>query len=112
MELKNAFPAEAGIISMRRTASLQDGTIRITDDIRLEKEEKIEFHYVTPDEPKMLPDGTLSLGGRTFSYSPADLAVRVERVTNTWLPYEDLNFRSVCGRDCLWRICLSAKASE
>lgn len=112
MELKNAFPAEAGIISMRRTASLQDGAIRITDDIRLEKEGEIEFHYVTPDEPKMLPDGTLSLGGRTFSYSPADLAVRVERVTNTWLPYEDLNFRSVWGRDCLWRICLSAKASE
>jgi len=113
MELKNAFPADAGILSMRRTCALRDGAACITDTVRLDHEGEITFHYITVDEPKPQPDGSLSIAeGRTFRYAGEGLSLRVEKVENTWLPYEDLNIRASWGRDCLWRICLTAHARE
>ena len=36
----------------------------------------------------------------------------VEKVENKWLPYEDLDFQTLWHRDCLWRVCLKAKAQD
>ncbi|MBQ9691824.1 MAG: heparinase II/III family protein [Clostridia bacterium] len=113
MELKNAFPKSAGIVSMKRTCSLCDGNIKVKDDISLDHTGDIQFNYVTVDEPRVLDEKTLLLAENVaFEYECDGAELVIERVENTYLPYEDLNFRSVWGRDCLWRICLKTKASE
>jgi hypothetical protein len=113
MELKKAFKPEVGILSMRRTASLIDGVISITDDVKLDHEGDIQFNYLTLDEPKVLADGRLEISeGRIFEYDPTGLEYVAERVENTWLPYEDLNIQWTWKRDCLWRICLKARATN
>ena len=113
MELKNAFPREAGILSMHRSCTLAGGEIRVTDMIKLDHEGEICFSYLCVDEPKQLAEGRLALSTeREFLYDPDGLEIAVEKVENTWLPYEDLNFRSNWDRDCLWRICLTAKSAE
>jgi len=112
MELKNTFPAEAGITGMRRTCALVDGEITVTDEVTLDHEGEILFPYVTVDEPKVIADGRIALGAREFIYDPAGLTAEIEKVENKWLPYEDLNFKSCWGTDCLWRICLRAKAAQ
>ena len=110
LDLHKAFPAEAGITRMRRTASLQNGTVTVTDDVSLDHEGEILFPYVTLDEPKLLAAGKIALGEREITYDPDGVTASIEKVENTWLPYDDLNFRAVWGTDCLWRICLRTKA--
>lgn len=113
MELKNAFPKEAGIKSMKRTCSLSDGRVTIKDDVLLDHTGDIQFNYVTVDEPKRIDEKTLELsGGAIFSFECDGSELVIEKVENTFLPYEDLNFRAIWGRDCLWRICLKNKAKE
>jgi len=113
LELKNAFPKEAGILSMRRSCTLDDGEIRVTDAVKLDHEGEISFNYLCVDEPKQLSPGRLALSAeREFLYDPDGVELVLEKVENTWLPYEDLNFRSNWDRDCLWRICLLAKSAE
>jgi|GEM_PF-614497 len=113
MELKNAFPPAAGLVSMKRTCSLRDGTVTIEDTVKLEKEGTIQFNYVTLDEPKKLSENSYELSeGKIFTFCGEGLEAVVEKVENVTLPLDDLNFRSVWGRECLWRICLKAKAEE
>jgi len=113
MDLASAFPKEAGIISMRRTSSLRDSTVTVTDEVKLCRIDTIAFHYLTVDEPKPIADGTLALAeGCIFSYDGEGLTLTVEKAENTWLPYDDLNIPSTWDRDCLWRIVLTAKGTE
>ena len=110
MELKGAFPVEAGIESMRRTCQLDGSVIRVKDEVTLEREGDIQFNFVTVDEPKIIEDGKLAIAdGRVFTYN-TDLNLVIEKVENTYLPYDDLNFRGSWDRDCLWRITLRAHA--
>ena len=65
------------------------------------------------DEPSIIEDGRLSISdGRTFEFNPEGLETVIEKVENTFLPYEDLNFERVWHRECLWRIVLKARAVE
>ena len=110
LELKNAFAGDAGIVSMRRTCSLSDGTARISDRVELEREGEVRFNYVTYSEPRLIEDGKLSLGeDAVFEYSGDGLTLEIERIENKLLPYEDLNFEAIWGKDALWRISLTAK---
>ena len=112
-ELKEAFPAEAGILSMRRECKMEDGAVTVKDSVRLESEKEICFNYLTLDEPKILSAGRLEISnGAIFEYNPEGLELVIEKVENTKLPYEDLNFKSVWDRECLFRIVLKATASE
>ena len=112
MDLKNAFPKDAGIESMRRTCTLDGGIARVKDEVRADHEADIQFNYLTIDEPKIIEDGKLAIAeGRTFTYDKS-LALVIEKVENTYLPYDDLNFKGTWRRECLWRITLRARAKE
>jgi len=112
LELSGAFPPEAGIIRMHRTATLRDGAVTVADEVCLDHEGEIVFSYLTLPEPKLLGPGEIQLGRRRFTYDPGELSAEFEKVENTWLPYEDLNFRSVWGTECLWRIVFRTRARE
>ncbi len=112
MELKGAFPADAGIESMRRTCQLDESVIRVKDEVKLDHEGDIQFNFVTVDEPTVIEDGKLGIAdGRTFTYDTS-LALVIEKVENTYLPYDDLSFRGSWDRDCLWRITLRSHGTS
>ena len=112
MDIGGAYPAMAGVLSLVRTTSLADGKISVTDDVKLDHEGDIELHFLSVQEPKVVGEGKLELAdGRIFSFDK-DLALRLDRVENTRLPYEDLNIQAKWGVPCLWRISLSKHASE
>ena len=112
MELGGAFPTEAGIISMKRTCSIAGGEARITDTVKAHKESDIRFNYLTVDEPRIVKDGVLAIAeGRSFIYN-TDLTLEIEKVTNTYLPFEDLDIERLWQRPCLWRIVLKKRAAE
>ena len=112
MNLAGAFPKDAGIKRMQRTCTLKDGVITVTDEVEADREADIRFNFLLVDKPEVKEDGVLALGeGRTFTYDTA-LKLDIERVENTYLPYDDLNFEKLWQRECLWRIVLCAKAES
>ena len=113
MEIGGAFPKEAGIISMKRTVHLDGSVVRVTDDVRADHKAEICFNFLTLDEPKVISDGKLGLAeGRVFEFDSESLDLELERVVNTYLPYDDLNFERLWERECLWRIRLKKKAAS
>ncbi len=111
MELKGAFPTEI-IESMRRTCHLDGGVARVKDEVTLSEVGDIQFNYLTIDEPKVIEDGKLAIAeGRVFAYDKS-LGLVIEKVENTYLPYDDLNFKGTWRRECLWRITLRARADK
>ena len=112
MELGGAFPEEAGIISMRRTCQIKYGEALVTDTVKAKEESDICFNYLSVDEPKLIEPGRLALAeGRTLTYN-TDLELEIQKVENTYLPFEDLDFKRLWDRECLWRIVLKARATE
>ena len=112
MNLAGAFPKDAGIKRMQRTCQLEDGVITVTDEVEADHEADIRFNFVLVDKPEIKEEGVLALGeGRTFTYDTS-LKLEIEKVENTYLPYDDLNFQGSWGRDCLWRIVLYAKGES
>ena len=68
-ELKYAYPTEAGIESYKRTASLSDGTVTVTEDISLTEAKEIDFHLMLASKPEILEGGKIALPeGRTLTY--------------------------------------------
>ena len=62
--------------------------------------------------PEQIGEGRLAVAqGRTLTYDPS-LELVVEKVENTYLPFEDLDFKHLWQRDCLWRIVLKKHATE
>ena len=113
MELKNAFPKEAGILKMHRTLALERGKITVKDEVVLDQVGEITFSYLTLDKPQLLSDGKLKISqDRVLSFPTDGVELCVEKVENKWLPYEDLDFQTLWHRDCLWRVCLKAKAQD
>ena len=112
MDLAGAFPSEAGILKMQRTCSLVPGKITVKDEVELKEDGDIRFNFVTVDEPEVIANGKLKVAaGRTFNYDPT-LELEIEKVENKWLPYEDLSFRGLWQRECLWRIVLKANGNK
>ena len=112
MNLAGAFPKDAGVKRMQRTCKLDGGVITVTDEVEADHEADIHFNFVLVDKPEIKEEGVLALGeGRTFIYDTA-LKLDIEKVENTYLPYDDLNFQGSWKRDCLWRIVLSAKGER
>ena len=112
LNIAKAYPTEAGIISLVRTSHLTDGKITVTDDVKLELEGDIAFHFTCRNEPKLIADCTVDLGdGVTLSYDEA-LSIEIERVENKCLPYDDLKFKWAWDRECLWRTVFRIRAKE
>ena len=113
MNLAGAFPEEAGLEKMQRTCQLDGSVVRITDEVVLKEKGDIRFNYLTLDEPKIIEPGKLEIAqGRIFSYTTEGVRLIIEKVENTCLPYDDLNFQNVWERECLWRIVLQCESRE
>ncbi len=112
MDIAEAFPKEAGILSMIRTVSLTGGVVTVKDEVTADHVADIHFNYLTVDEPKAIGDGVLDIGsGRRMTYDTS-LTLTVEKVINFTKPIDDLNFMSSWGRECLWRVVLSKTAEN
>ena len=111
MDISEAYPKSAGVLSLVRTSQLEDGRITVTDEVKLDAERTMEFHLTSHAEPKLLGEGRVELAdSRILSYDPA-LELKIEKVENT-KPFEDLHFKSKWDVECLWRVCLSIRAKE
>ena len=111
MDLAGAFAKDSGIVKMQRTCSLTEGKITVRDEVVAERESDIHFNFLTVNEPRLLSDGKLEVAeGRTLSFDTS-LELEIEKVENKWLPYEDLSFRGLWNRECLWRIVLKTKGA-
>ena len=76
VQLKNTYPAEAGILSYVRCGQINDGGVIITDDISLDCEREIDFCFTTPTEPKIEGEGfILGDAAKLTCNIPAELSV-------------------------------------
>ena len=76
LQLKEAYPKEAGILSFIRCGQLTDSGIILTDTVELDSEREIDFSFTTPTEPKIEGNSFILGGGATLSCNtPAELSV-------------------------------------
>ena len=108
MELAHAYPAEAKVRSFVRTVVLnEENAVVITDEIRTEAEQEVDFRYMSCAEPHLLENGKIALAeGRIMEYDPR-LACEIEAFA-VCDPGIERNWQS----DTLWRIHLRATCTE
>ncbi len=99
MQLKDAYPEEAGIESFVRTAALSDGAVTVTDALTLKEEGTIAFHILLCDKPHKADNGSIPLAcGRVLTYNPT-LSVKCEEI-----PLTDGGLHRDWERDKLYRL--------
>ncbi len=97
MQLKGAYPEEAGIADLVRSVKLDDACVRVSDRVTLDDSREVDIHFLSPVEPQQNADGTLSLAeGVTLTY-PLDMAYRVEKIA-----MDDPNLQSNWKRPYLY----------
>ncbi len=60
MQLREAYPKEAGIVSYTRHTVLENDTVRITDEFELERETETDIHFMTVSDA-YIKDGAVYL---------------------------------------------------
>ena len=111
MDIADAYPEEAGLVSLVRTSSLEAGKITVTDKVTLREEGDISFHFTSHREPDVIDTGKLVLANGVVMEYDKSLSLTVERIENT-KEFEDINVKHQWDVDNLWRITLSARAAE
>ena len=106
MELKNAYPESAGIISYIRKAQLKDGKVVIRDTLALKREKKVVFHLLTHREPIVTSKGIILNTGVLLKCDPA-LEVKIESFSS-----DTFNSKSIWGTEKMYRICMCTKVKE
>ena len=102
MSLKSAYPSESRLEKFVRTGTLQDGKIKIIDDIELTEAGKVSFHLMVADLPEVTGKGTLRFAnGRIAEFDPS-LEVTIESIT-----LDDPAIIRSWNRETLYRIVLS-----
>ena len=79
LDLKNAYPEAAGVVSYQRSASLENGVITVKDSYKLNEAKRSAFSFMTIGEPESVGDGEFIYMGRTVSYDPS-LEYSIEEV--------------------------------
>ena len=103
LELKNAYPAEAGIVSYKRSAVLSDGKVTVTDDFALTEEKEIALHYITVDKPEFAGNEIRFASGHTAVFDAA-LTPSLDEI-----PLNNGKIGREWKRESLWRITLQSK---
>ena len=107
MEIKNAYPEEAGLKTYRRAFRLEGGRAIITDSFELDGKKEVVFHLMTHIKPLEDGAGKIKLAeGMTLTY-PTALSLRIEEFSP-----EGFNQKVKWDSDYFYRICLSCEASE
>ena len=108
MELKQAYPKESGLVKFVRTGELNNGEIRITDDIELDSQKKITFHFMTLNQPNVAENGTIQLNDqRKLHYDGNVLKASVEKIQ-----IEDPAISKNWNTDAVYRILLTAEKMQ
>lgn len=79
LDLVNAYPAEAGLVSYERSAVLENGVITVSDRFELNEAKPAVFSLMTLCEPESVGDGQFVINGRTVCFDPS-LAYSIEKV--------------------------------
>lgn len=104
LQLKEAYPDEAKIESWKRTGSLQNGTLTITDDWNIGGEGDVVFHYMLCSKPTLTAPGELTLeNGAVLKFDPA-VTPEIEVV--------DLNQTFDTARKPIWESRLTPRLFE
>ena len=104
MELKHAYPRDAGLRSYIRTGELAGGMVKIVDSITLDEPAELVFHLMAADRPETVGAGTICLtGGRTLEYDPS-LTAAIEEIEIT-----DPHIQNGWKRSRLYRISLKTQ---
>ena len=111
MDISGAYPEEAGIISLVRSSSLENGRITVTDTVHLKEQGDVSFHFTSHQEPKGFRDGGLLLADGVVMEYDRSLTLSIEKIENR-NEYEDLNIEHNWGVPCLWRITLSGRGEK
>ena len=108
MELKNAYPKESGLVKYIRTGELNNGEIKITDDIELNEQKKITFHFMTLNQPVVEENGTIQLNDhRKLHYNANVLNALVEKIQ-----IEDPAISKNWSTDVVYRILLTVDKTK
>ncbi len=106
-ELAGAYPEAAGVKSFVRKSALTGGVVTVTDTIVLDGEKKIDMHLMSAVLPVIEGDVIRLAEGRALTF-PADiLNAEVEEFEPV-----GMNAKGAWGTERLWRIHLTATASE
>ncbi len=112
MNLEQAYPSRAGIVSLRRTIEFLRGAsalARVHDDFRLAKPSLLQLPFYAAQPVEQVKPGRLAISCKPrrllMDYSPELLNVTIETV-----PLGDSNLRSNWGRN-LYRILFELKNS-
>lgn len=106
MELKNAYPQEAGIISYKRSVVLDGSVVRVKDVFRLDGEKEVDIHFMSCVKPEALNGAVRLARGCVMRYDPR-LAAGIEE-----FPVDDEALEERWGSPVLWRIHFRAAATE
>lgn len=71
LDLTEAYPAEAGVVSYERSSLLENGVITITDSYKLNEAKRSTFTLMTLGEPESVGVGEFVYMGRTVKYDPS-----------------------------------------
>ncbi|MCQ2433479.1 MAG: heparinase II/III-family protein, partial [Clostridia bacterium] len=105
LELKNAYPTEAGIVSYVRRGILDGHTVRLTDTVSLDAEKEACFRYLTVDEPTVEGNTVRFATGHVMTFAPA-----LQAVIDYVEPDKGGKLAREWKRDKFWRITLKADA--
>lgn len=105
LDLTQAYPKEANLRTYIRTASLTDGTVTLTDEVSLNGEGTVAFHFLVTEAPGEVTPSSFSLGGRTVRHDPS-LTLSVEPCDHTQA--ETANLASAWDTDTLYRLTLTS----
>jgi len=108
MQLKNAYPAEAGIESYIRSAVLDNGMITITDMFELKDVGTVRFHFICNEMPGVVDETHIRIHGRTVEFSDK-LSYSVEEIDCT--EPEVKKIPRAWDTDAIYRLNLTAKSS-
>jgi hypothetical protein len=98
MDLVNAYPKDSNIIYFKRSFSLDNGTVMITDDIKLNGHGEVEFNLMTADIPDIKEGKIVFANGRIAQY---------DKTLSADLDIIELNDKKIAagwGRNELYRI--------
>ena len=68
LNLKGAYPADAEIDTYKRTASLGEGQVTVTDTVKSKIDGEIQFNYLLTTEPVFIEDGVFTVQGVKVEY--------------------------------------------
>ena len=105
LDLTQAYPKEANLRTYIRTASLTDGTVTLTDEVSLNGEGTVAFHFLVTEAPGEVTPSSFSLGGRIVRHDPS-LTLSVEPCDHTQA--ETANLASAWDTDTLYRLTLTS----